>query len=75
MKGNRKYAWILLGGLGLILIICGFFIPSANGESSFWWSHIFVFYTILGIVGVGLLMFVAKFLARFLIQRKEDYYD
>jgi hypothetical protein len=55
----------------VILLIIDFFIPK---HGHFPWEAAFAFYAAYGFIGCVGLIFIAKGL-RWLVQRKEDYYD
>jgi hypothetical protein len=73
---SRKNA--TLAGLALIAamaVVAGFFIPTGKGEHEFWWSHLGIFFALLGFIGCVAIIYIAKWLGRYWLQRKEDYYD
>ena len=63
----RKYFYISL----LILLIADFFIPK---HGHFPWEEAYAFFAVYGFIGCVSLIFIAKGL-RWLVKRKEDYYD
>lgn len=63
----RKYFYICL----LILLIIDYFIPK---HGHFPWEEAYAFYAAYGFIGCVSLIFIAKGL-RWLVKRKEDYYD
>ena len=63
----RRYFYLSL----VILVIVDFFILKAVHFS---WEHAPAFYAVYGFIACVSLIFVAKLL-RFLVQRKEGYYD
>lgn len=63
----RKYFYISL----LILLVIEFFIPK---QGHFSWEEAYGFYAAYGFIGCVSLIFIAKGL-RWLVKRKEDYYD
>lgn len=54
-----------------VLLLSEFFI---HKHPAFPWQHYFGFFAVYGFVSCLLLVFVAKLL-RFILLRKEDYYD
>ena len=40
-----------------------------------WWVHLHTFYIVLGFVGCVIIVYVAKWLTKHWLGRKEDYYD
>lgn len=65
--GVRKYFYIAL----LILLVIEFFTPK---HGHFPWEEAYGFYAVYGFIGCVSLIFIAKGL-RWLVKRKEDYYD
>ena len=63
----RTYFYISL----LILLVVDFFIPK---HGHFSWEEAYAFYAVYGFIGCVSLIFIAKGL-RWLVKRKEDYYD
>lgn len=63
----RKIFYILL----LVLLVGDYFIPK---HGHFPWEEAYAFYAVFGFIGCVSLIFIAKGL-RWLVQRKEDYYD
>lgn len=55
----------------LILLIVDYFVPK---HGHFSWEKAYAFYAVYGFIGCVSLIFIAKGL-RWLVQRKEDYYD
>jgi hypothetical protein len=73
---NKKIAVCLfVGSAAGLSILAGFFIPPGEGESEFWWSHLKIFFALLGFLGCIGMIIVAKWLGHYWLQRKEDYYD
>ena len=58
-----------------IILSCllGFVFPNENPH--FFWQKLPVFEALFGFIGCIVVVFVAKFLGRFLLQKKEDYYN
>ncbi len=73
--GRKNTAWLILTLFALITAVAGFFIPTNEGEHEFWWSHVPVFFALLGLAGCVVMIYVAKWLGRYWLQRKDDYYD
>jgi hypothetical protein len=63
----RKYFYISL----LILLVIEFFTPK---HGHFSWEEAYGFYAVYGFIGCVSLIFIARGL-RWLVKRKEDYYD
>jgi len=63
----RKYFYISL----LILLVIEFFVPK---HGHFSWEEAHGFYAVYGFIGCVSLIFIARGL-RWLVKRKEDYYD
>jgi len=67
-----------------IIIGCGAFLLSlaadtviseGNGHANVWWSHIYGFFPLFGLVGCLAIIYIAKFLGAHWLQRKENYYE
>lgn len=56
----------------VLLIVVDFFIPK---HPDFSWEAFPLFYATYGFVAFVLLIFIAKYILRPLVKRKEDYYD
>ena len=63
----RKYFYISL----MLLMIVDFFVPK---HGHFPWEEAYAFYAVYGFIGCVSLIFIAKGL-RWLVKRREDYYD
>ncbi len=74
-RNRRSYIWLILALLAIIAVAVGFFIPSGEEESGFWWSNVNGFYATLGFIGCMAIIYIAKWLGHYWLQRKEDYYD
>jgi hypothetical protein len=75
LLSKKNAAWLSLALIAAIAVVAGFFIPASKEEHEFWWSHLPIFFALLGFIGCVAMIFVAKWLGRFWLQRKEDYYD
>ena len=62
--------------LASIVIVCflGFLVYPGH-ESHYFWERIPVFEAAFGFIGCIVLIIVAKILGRFLLERRENYYD
>lgn len=56
------------------LAAAGIFASQDSAHES-WWNRIPGFFIIFGFLGAVLLVVMAKALGKYLIQKKEDYYD
>lgn len=74
VKKNKR-SWLILICLGMAALICDFLIPSGEEEHGFWWTHFPGFDALLGFVGCLALVYLAKWLGHYWLQKKEDYYD
>lgn len=63
----RKYFYISL----VVLLVVDFFTPK---QGHFPWESAYGFFAVYGFIGCVSLIFIAKGL-RWLVKRKEDYYD
>jgi len=68
----RGFKVIFFISIGLSVLI-GLFVP--NEHVSFWWEGIPAFDAIFGFLGCILIIFGAKALGHYWLQRDEDYYD
>lgn len=75
LKTRINYIWPILISLAVIIVVVGFFIPSGEGEHGFYGSNINGFFAALGFVGCIAIIYIAKWLGHYWLQRKEDYYD
>jgi hypothetical protein len=74
LKSN-KFTWLILGLMAIVAIALGFFVHPAEAEQGFWFTHIWGFFAVLGFIGCVAMIFIAKWLGHYWLQRKEDYYD
>ena len=59
-----------------ILIVCFLgFLVHPGGESHYFWEKIPVFEALFGFIGCIVLIIVAKILGRYLLEKRENYYD
>ncbi|MBM3173559.1 MAG: hypothetical protein FJ022_05125 [Chloroflexi bacterium] len=73
---KTKYTWILIVVIiAIFSLVADFLIPISDSEEEFWWSHIHGFFAALGLFGCIAIVMIAKWLGRYWLQRKEDYYD
>lgn len=70
-----KLIWWILALMGVIAVAIGFLIPSGEGEHGLSWTHFNGFYALLGFIGCVGMIYIAKWLGRYWLQKKEDYYD
>ncbi len=71
MKSWRR---VLLGISMIISLLSGFVVPSDPAHAA-WWHRIPAFFALFGFCGCLLILLFAKALGKFLLQKKEDYYD
>jgi hypothetical protein len=50
-------------------------ILGGEGHAEFWWSHIYGFFSLFGLVGCLATIIIAKILGERWLERKESYYD
>jgi hypothetical protein len=72
-RGNAT--WLSLTLLAVIALAAGFFIPPSEEGHEFWWTHLYIFFALLGFIGCVAMIYIAKWLGHYWLQRKEDYYD
>lgn len=73
MKVDRTL--LILGIIGIIVLVLGFIFPSEGHGPEFWFSHLHIFFALLGFIGCATMTYLAKWLGNYWLQRKEDYYD
>lgn len=69
----KKWHWTILGLLAVISLIVEFTVVEHHGEH--WWSNIPAFYAILGFAGSIAVIYISRWLGKFIILSDEDYYD
>ena len=69
-----RWRGALLGIAIIISLLSGFVIPPDPTHAA-WWNQIPAFFAFFGFCGCLLILVFAKALGRFLLQKKEDYYD
>jgi uncharacterized PurR-regulated membrane protein YhhQ (DUF165 family) len=67
----RKVLWVFYASL-VIVVLVEFFI---HKHPYFPWEEWPQFYAVYGFVAFVVLIFVAKYILRPLVKRREDYYD
>jgi hypothetical protein len=72
---SNKLTWSITGLMAVIAVVLGFFVHTSEEEQGFWFNHVWGFFALLGFLGCVALIFVAKWLGHYWLQRKEDYYD
>ncbi len=71
----RGLLWLLIAA-GLVLsVVADLLIPVEPGHDASWWVHIPGFFAALGFFGCVAIVYIAKALGKWWLQRKEDYYD
>lgn len=69
----KKWHWIALGVLAVITLIVEFTMVDHHGDH--WWSSIPAFYMLLGFFGSAVVIYISRWLGKFIILSDEDYYD
>lgn len=69
----KNWHWIILGILFVITL--GFEFTVLAGYDSHWWNAIPAFYAIFGFVCCVAIIYVAKFIAKNIVNRDINYYD
>jgi hypothetical protein len=75
LRSKKKYMWLILALMAVIAISLGFIFPPDGHGPEFWFSNIYIFFALLGFIGCVAMIYIAKWLGRFWLQRKENYYD
>jgi hypothetical protein len=73
-KGT-KLTWLILALMGVVAVLIGFIFPAGEGEHGFAWTYFNGFYALLGFIGCVVMIYIAKWLGHYWLQKKEDYYD
>lgn len=69
----KKIHWIILGALFVVTL--GFEFTVLAGYDSHWWNAIPAFYALFGFVSCVAIVYVAKFIAKKIVNREITYYD
>jgi hypothetical protein len=69
----KKIHWIILGVLFVITL--GFEFTTLADYDSHWWNAIPAFYALFGFVSCVTIIYVAKFIAKKIVNREITYYD
>jgi len=73
---KTKYYWFLfISVIAIFSVATGFFLTAGEIENGSWWSHINGFFAAFGLIGCAVIVMIAKWLGKYWLQRKEDYYD
>lgn len=70
---TKKVSFIFWGVLALLIAAEFIFIPAGYGHGSL--LYLKGFHILLGLLGGAALMFFAKALGKWILYRKENYYD
>lgn len=71
---KRNWFWVFIPLL-IIFIILDLLLVSGHIHIEFPWSHIPGFFSLFGLFGCLAIIYGAKLLGHFWLQRDEDYYD
>jgi len=69
----KNWHWIILGLLFLVTLVFEF--TYLADYDSHWWNSIPAFYALFGFVGCIVIIYVAKFIAKNIVNRDINYYD
>lgn len=69
----KNWHWIILGILFLITLILEF--TYLADYDSHWWNSVPAFYALFGFIGTVVIVYVAKFIAKNIVNRDINYYD
>ncbi len=72
MKSSHWTALILMVAVS---IVAELLTPHDADHAAHWWSGIPAFSAFFGFVGCGVLILFSKAVGKFLLLKKEDYYD
>jgi len=69
----KNWHWIVLGILFLITLVLEF--TYLADYDSHWWNSVPAFYALFGFIGTVVIVYVAKFIAKNIVNRDINYYD
>jgi len=69
----KNWHWIVLGILFLITLVLEF--TYLADYDSHWWNSVPAFYALFGFIGCVVIVYVAKFIAKNIVNRDINYYD
>ncbi len=69
----KNWHWIILGILFLVTLVFEF--TYLADYDSHWWNSIPAFYALFGFVSCIVIIYVAKFIAKKIVNRDINYYD
>jgi len=69
----KNWHWIVLGILFLITLVLEF--TYLADYDSHWWNSVPAFYALFGFIGTFVIVYVAKFIAKNIVNRDINYYD
>jgi hypothetical protein len=71
----KRWQYLTLGFLAIAALISELVIPPSTTHEPLWWEKIPYFFGIFGFIGCVAIILISKFLGKFLLLRKETYYD
>jgi hypothetical protein len=69
----KNWHWIVLGILFLVTLVFEF--TYLADYDSHWWNSVPAFYALFGFIGCIVIIYVAKFIAKNIVNRDINYYD
>jgi hypothetical protein len=69
----KNWHWIVLGILFLVTLVLEF--TYLADYDSHWWNSVPAFYALFGFIGTVVIVYVAKFIAKNIVNRDINYYD
>lgn len=69
----KNWHWIVLGILFLVTLVLEF--TYLADYDSHWWNSVPAFYALFGFIGCIVIIYVAKFIAKNIVNRDINYYD
>jgi hypothetical protein len=72
-----KRIWLISLPIILVLSLLFDFVFKSSEETNgeMWWVNLHVFYIVLGFIGCVVIVYVAKWLSKHWLGKREDYYD
>jgi hypothetical protein len=72
-----KKIWLISLPILLLLSLLFDFVFKITGETEgeVWWAGLHTFYIVLGFIGCVIIVYVAKWLSKHWLGKRENYYD
>ena len=67
----KSWHWLILAFLTVVSLVAQLAGEAGHGP----WVHVSFFWAVFGFVGCALIIIISKAIGKYLVQRREDYYD